>query len=154
MQKLYFLPLILLAQLSANVSAQSVIGQNTVSVATTSNGDIVWTANVDGHNRHGYIESKHSKEICTSSTVVDAELITPTIVSLYGNSFTDLLFFTGNGKDIHTIAILNDEGKVVIADQYKNDHSIDVSALNNGTYLIEIVTGVNRETYTRKFVKE
>jgi Secretion system C-terminal sorting domain len=153
MRKLFILPLILLSVLSLNVTAQSGIGNNSVSVATNTNGDISWNANVDGHNRRGYIDSKNSKEECNSE-LADEDILTPTTISLYGNSFTDVLFFSGNGKDLHTITILDEEGKVLIADQYTNDHSIDVSSFASGTYLIEINRGMNRRSYTKKFIKE
>lgn len=154
MRNLSFLLLLLPAIMGGSIFAQNTgIGANSVSVSTTPEGNVTWNANVDGHNRKGYIDRNSSLDACNSKAV-DADVIIPTTTYFYPNQATDILFFSGNGTDTYSITILDAQGKVLATKESKDDYSMDISAFDDGIYTLQMKRGVNGKTYTKKIVKE
>lgn len=152
MRYLFILFLGLIAAYAGTASAQSGIGSNSVTVATTAQGNVTWNANVDGHNRRGYIDN-HSLETCNHQKA-DQDVIIPTTTYLYPNQLTDVLFFNGNGTDTYSVTIIDSKGNIIAKKESKEDESMDISAFENGTYTLEIIRGKNGKTYTQKIIKE
>lgn len=152
MRQLSILLLSFIAAFAGNVYSQTGIGNNSLMVTTTPEGNVAWSANIDGHNRKGYIDN-NSLEVCNHKQI-DEDVIIPTVTYIYPSQATDVLFFSGNGTDTYSITILDSKGNVLARKQSKEDESMDISAFDNGTYTLEIVRGENGKTYTKKIVKE
>ena len=144
--------LVFIAALAGNLYSQNGIGNNSVMVSTTTEGNVAWSANIDGNNRKGYIDN-HSLEVC-SHKQVDENVIIPTTTYLYPNQLTDVLFFTGNGTDTYSVTIIDPKGNIIAKKESKEDESMDISAFENGTYTLQIIRGENGKTYTQKIIKE
>jgi hypothetical protein len=57
MRQLSIILLGLISALAGNIYAQNGIGNNSVIVSTTTEGNVAWSANIDGNNRKGYIDN-------------------------------------------------------------------------------------------------
>ncbi len=80
--------------------------------------------------------------------------ITTTTVNLYPSPAKDLLFFTGIDEGVYTITIMDMQGKMIVSKKHPQNNSIDISFLENGIYMIELVSRKTGESYRRKFMKE
>jgi hypothetical protein len=152
MRQLSIILLGLISALAGNIYAQNGIGNNSVIVSTTTEGNVAWSANIDGNNRKGYIDNA-SLEVCNHKEV-DENVIIPTTTYLYPNQLTDVLFFSGNGTDTYSVTILDPSGNIIARKESKEDESMDISAFEDGTYTLEITRGKNGKTYTQKIIKE
>ncbi len=152
MRQVSILLLIFIAAFAGNVYSQNGVGSNSVTVATTTEGNVIWNVNVDGHNRKGYIDN-HSLEACNHKQR-DENVIIPTTTYFYPNQLTDVLFFNGNGVDTYSVTIIDANGNIIAKKESKEDESLDISAFDDGTYTLEIIRGKNGKTYTQKIVKE
>jgi hypothetical protein len=128
-------------------------GNNQVMISTTRDGNVTWSANIDGNNRKGYIDQNLQEDACNPKGT-DAEVLVPVTSSLYPHPSTDMLFFSGTGYDSFQVTISDLDGKVIATQQYTESSSMDISSFNNGTYRIDIVSEKTGEKYTRKIVKE
>lgn len=148
MRKLFVLTVSIFALQQSIASAQ--IGLNSISVSTTSEGNVAWSANVDGHNRRGYLDKHISSEDICSKNQSEVEIIAP----IYSHIPNDILFFTGTGYDNFKVTIKNDAGKVIAIEQYSEELSMDISLLEKGVYTIEIVAERTQQVKTKIFTKE
>ena len=134
-------------------SAFAQVGFNSISICTTSEGNISWNANVDGHHRKGYLDRDLSAEMCNRSTL-DKDVLVPVNSDLYPNPSTDMLFFTGTGYDSFMVTIKDMDGEIMATEKYFDRTSMDISSFKDGIYTIEIVAERTGETRTKKLVKE
>ncbi len=133
--------------------ATAQMGLNSISVATTLEGNVAWSANYDGHNRKGYLDKQSVSEgICNKP--LEKDVLIPVQSTSYFHTPSDVLFFTGTGYDHFSVTIKDESGNVVANDQYFESTSMDISFLSSGTYTIEIVAEKTQEVKTKKFTKE
>jgi len=79
------------------------------------------------------------------------ENVSNTILSIYPNPATDVLNISlSNGTSIETVNIYNVSGKLVNNTKL-NGNQIDISQLNNGVYMVEVITA--NGSFKTKFVK-
>jgi hypothetical protein len=130
------------------------VGLNNITISTTSDGNISWNANVDGHNRKGYHDQYMLANVCKEEQIIDKDVLVPQTIQSYPSLATDMLFFTGTGYDNFTVTIKDDGGRVMDTEKYFERTSLDVSSYTPGTYSIEIVAEKTGEMKTRKLVKE
>jgi hypothetical protein len=71
-------------------------------------------------------------------------------LTIYPNPAQNEVFVTGV-KNITNVQILSLDGKVVMSEQ-TNNNRIDVSSVNDGMYILRVISG--NEVYTTRFVKE
>lgn len=148
MRKLFILTIGIFALQQGIASAQ--IGLNSISVSTTSEGNVAWSANVDGHNRRGYLDKHISSEDICSKNQSEMEIIAP----IYSHIPNDILLFTGTGYDNFKVTIKNEAGKVIAIEQYSEELSMDISLFEKGVYTIEIVAERTQQVKTKIFTKE
>src|SRR5688500_17170079 len=114
MRPVFSLTFILITFLQGVATAQ--VGLNNISISTTSEGNISWNANVDGHHRKGYFDPNMLPEVCKSKPV-DKDVLIPQTIQSYPSPATDMLFFTGTGYDHFTVTIKDDEGKTMTTEK-------------------------------------
>jgi hypothetical protein len=86
-----------------------------------------------------------------SSGLNESNAITSTYLNIFPNPATDLLNISlSNGTSIETVNIYNVSGKLVNNTKL-NGNQIDISQLNNGVYMVEVITA--NGTFKTKFVK-
>ncbi len=165
MQKLFPVFLLALGSFALNAEAQNNSALNgPLMISTTSNGDVMWNASIDGTSRRGYVYANTNTNpeslfegVCmhngSVSKYADVQEVVPTKVVLYPNQSTDVLFFSGRTGDSFALTILDSDGKITTSYTYTDDHSLDISSFENGTYLIELVSEKTGKKYTRKIVK-
>jgi hypothetical protein len=71
-------------------------------------------------------------------------------LTIYPNPAQNEVFVTGV-ENITNVQVLSLDGKVVMSEQ-TNNNRIDVSSMNDGMYIIRVISG--NEVYTTRFVKE
>lgn len=148
MRKLFILTFSIFALHQGMAFAQ--IGLNSISVSTTSEGNVAWSANVDGHNRKGYLEKHISAEDICSKNQSEGDIIAP----VYSHIPNDILFFTGTGYDNFKVTIKNDAGKIMATEQYSDELSMDISSFEKGVYTIEIIAERTQQVKTKIFTKD
>jgi hypothetical protein len=151
MRKIFIFFLGAFALFQGNALAQA--GLNNITVATNSDGNISWNANVDGHHRKGYFDQSMLDNVCSEENA-DKDVLVPVTSNLYPTPSTDMLFFSGTGYDHFTITIKDVNGKLMITEKYFDKTSMDISSFNNGTYTIEIVAEKTGQVFTKKLIKE
>src|SRR5689334_19527445 len=119
------------------VTAMAQVGINNITISTTSDGNISWNANVDGHNRKGYHDQHMLVNVCKEEKV-DKDVLVPQTIQSYPSLSTDMLFFTGTGYDHFNVTIKDETGRVMDTENYFESTSIDVSDYTPGTYSIVI----------------
>jgi len=152
MRKLFILTIGVFALHQGIASAQ--VGLNSINISTTSEGNVAWSANVDGHNRKGYIDKNISAEDICKNNTAEKDVVIPVQSQFYTHTPSDVLFFKGTGYDNFTFTIKDHTGKTVMTDQYFDDLSLDISSFATGMYTIEIVAEKTQQTKTKKFTKE
>ena len=96
-------------------------------------------------NRFEVIFSDKSSGLNESNSMIN------TTLSVYPNPATDVLNISlSNGTSIETVNIYNVSGKLVNNTKL-NGNQIDISQLNNGVYMVEVLTA--NGTFKTKFVK-
>lgn len=138
--------------------------QGGVMVTTSSSGEVYWNVEVNGTTRRGVVESKNTDRTALNDfkcwenkadkVFPDADEIVPVTSNLYPLESTDMLYFSGNGKDLYQVSIMNEEGKMIKTYSYHTDHSLDISELTEGVYLIEISQDNSARKISRKIVKD
>lgn len=151
MRPIFIFSLLAIALLPVNAMAQ--ISLNSISISTTSDGNISWNANVDGHNRRGYYDTNMLDDVCKHAKT-DQDVLIPVTSELYPNPTTDMLFFTGTGYDNFSVTIKDLNGKVMATAQYFERASMDISSFDDGTYTIEIVAEKTGQVKTKRLIKE
>lgn len=153
MRQLSIFTLSIFAAFAGHSYAQNAgIGNNSVMISTTNEGNVVWSANIDGQSRKGYIDNQ-TLHTCKQDAAND-DVIIPTTTFVYPSQSTDVLFFSGDGENTYSVTILDETGNVVATKQSKEDQSMDISDFNNGTYTLIIKRGEKGKAYTRKLIKE
>jgi len=145
----YFFSLALMTAVAANVTAQNVIGNGSVNVASTPDGSVTWSV-TDGSSRKGYLDKNFKSNI---SETKNDEVIIPVSTYMYPMDATDILFFSGNGVDTYTVVVMDEKGNIVAGKESVKDDSMDISSFQNGTYILKMKRGVNGKVYTKKIVK-
>lgn len=134
--------------------------QGGVMITTNSSGEVYWNVNLNGTTRRGVVETKNQDkpslhdEKCwvnkAEKVFPQADEIVPVTSNLYPLESTDMLYFSGNGKDLYQLSIIDENGKMVKTYSYNDNHSLDISEFSDGVYLIEI----SQENSVRKISKK
>jgi hypothetical protein len=91
----------------------------------------------------------------TASNVVfvsDNPVSSEIVLQVFPNPVHDFLRIRAH-TDIHSVSLYDLQGRLLLSEQVnREEHALDMSRFNSGTYIIKILTA--DQTYTRKIVKE
>lgn len=154
MQKYFLSVLFITAAFGSQLNAQATNSLNSsIMIVTDMEGNTMMQTSIDGASRRNYIPAKVSGESETMA-VAGVQEIEPSYVSLYPSAATDVLFFDGTKYDTFVANILDFNGAIMASVTYGLRGSVDISSLENGTYLIEVTSTKTGKVYHRKIVKE